>query len=205
MVDKICDKLMDKVHAKMPEVDEERAEVIRYGFELIIGEVPKFILMVILAIMCGVFKYFIISTLIIGVYRFFSGGLHLRTHIGCFLTTTITYFGNIYISNSIEFENEIVKYIVAVLIYIFAVSMIYLYAPADTDSVPILRKDERKKKKIWSIAIVSIWICVSIIINDRVVSNMFLIGVFLQTITITKASYNLFNVKLGYLEYIKSL
>lgn len=205
MVDKICDKLMDKVHAKMPEVDEERAEVIRYGFELIIGEVPKFILMVILAIMCGVFKYFIISTLIIGVYRFFSGGLHLRTHIGCFLTTTITYFGNIYISNSIEFENEIVKYIVAVLIYIFAVSMIYLYAPADTDSVPILRKDERKKKKIWSIAIVSIWICISIIINDRVVSNMFLIGVFLQTITITKASYKLFNVKLGYLEYIKSL
>ena len=31
MIDKICDKLMKRIRAKMPEVDDERAEVIKYG------------------------------------------------------------------------------------------------------------------------------------------------------------------------------
>ena len=40
-----------RVKQKMPEVDDERAEVIRYGFELIIGEVPKMILIFLIAIL----------------------------------------------------------------------------------------------------------------------------------------------------------
>ena len=49
MIDKICDKLMKRIRAKMPEVDDERAEVIRYGLELIIGELPKMFLLFIIA------------------------------------------------------------------------------------------------------------------------------------------------------------
>ena len=37
MIDKICDKLIKRIRVKMPEVDDERAEVIKYGLELIIG------------------------------------------------------------------------------------------------------------------------------------------------------------------------
>ena len=44
MIDKICDKLMKRIRAKMPEVDDERAEVIKYGLELIIWELPKMFL-----------------------------------------------------------------------------------------------------------------------------------------------------------------
>ena len=65
MIDKICDKLMKRIRAKMPEVDDERAEVIKYGLELIIGELPKMFLLFIIAWLLGIFKYALISFAII--------------------------------------------------------------------------------------------------------------------------------------------
>ncbi|MBR2744610.1 MAG: accessory gene regulator B family protein [Clostridia bacterium] len=205
MVDKICDKLMDRVKAKMPEVDEERAEVIRYGFELIIGEVPKLLFMFLLAAILGKFKYFLISVLIICSYRIPSGGVHLKTHIGCTIATTSMYLGNVYISEIITIPDGIIKSILTVFVWIFAVWMIVLYAPADTDTVPILVKKDRKRKKIISIIIVSIILTTSIVTNNRVISNMCIIGTFVQTVTITKFIYKIFRVKLGYLEYTNGL
>ena len=205
MINKICDFLMERVKQKMPEVDDERAEVIRYGFELIIGEVPKMILIFLIAILLGKLKYFLISIAIIGPYRTFSGGIHLKTHIACFLSTTFLYLGNVFISGMFEITNFYVKVVTITIVYIFSVIMIILYAPADTDSVPILRKIDRKRGKIKSIICVSVVLIVSVITEDQVISNMCLIGVFVQTVTIMKISYKIFNVKLGYLEYEKSL
>lgn len=205
MVDKICDKLMDRVRAKMPEVDEERAEVIRYGFELIIGEVPKIIFMFLLAAILGKMKYFIISSMIICIYRNFSGGVHLKSHIGCILGTNFLYLGNVFISEVINFYNMYVKIFFSLIIYLFSVIIIYKYVPADSDTVPILRRKDRKKKKIASIVIITIIVSLAFIVKDRVISNMCIVGVFMQTITVTKLIYNIFDVKLGYLEYKKSL
>ena len=205
MVDKICNKLMCRVRAKMPEVDNQRAEVIRYGFELIIGEVPKLILMFILAFALGKLKYFLISVAILCPYRTFSGGIHLKTHLGCFIGTNLLYLGNVYMSEWIICSNEYIKYIALILTCIFAVAMILLYAPADTETVPILRKKDRAHKKILSLLWITFVALLAIIIKDRIISNMCIIGIILQTLTITKLSYKLFNVKLGYLEYIKSL
>jgi len=46
MIDKFCTYLTNKIRKEMPEVDDERAEVINYGIQLIIGEIPKIILIV---------------------------------------------------------------------------------------------------------------------------------------------------------------
>ncbi|MBR2704985.1 MAG: accessory gene regulator B family protein [Clostridia bacterium] len=205
MVEKICDFLMKRVYAEMPDIDDERAEVIRYGFELIIGEVPKMIVLFLLALVLGKIKYFIISMLIICPYRSFSGGIHLRTHIACFLSTTFLYLGNVLISELFEISNIYVKITAIIGVYIFSIVMIILYAPADTDYVPILRKKDRKNGKIKSIIWITLVLGVSIFVNDSVIANMCIVGVFIQTLTIMKVSYKIFNVKLGYLEYEKGL
>ena len=41
MIDKFCLFLTSKIRKEMPEVDDEKAEVINYGLQLIIGEIPK--------------------------------------------------------------------------------------------------------------------------------------------------------------------
>ena len=204
MIDKICDKLMKRIRAKMSEVDDERAEVIKYGLELIIGELPKMFLLFIIAWLLGIFKYALISFAIILPYKLVSGGVHLKTHIGCILGTSLLYCGNVFISKYINITDIKNQIIFSAIILTFAIIMISLYAPADTENVPILRKKERAKKKIISYIIVTAMIIISFLVKDRVISNMFRVGVLLQSIMISKLTYNIFKVKFGYLEYIKT-
>ncbi len=204
MIDKICDKLIKRIRAKMPEVDDERAEVIKYGLELIMGELPKMFLLFIIAWLLGVFKYALISFAIILPYKLVSGGVHLKTHIGCILGTSLLYCGNVFISKYINITDIKNQIFFSAIILIFAIIMISLYAPADTENVPILRKKERAKKKIISYIIVTAMIIISFLVKDRVISNMFRVGVLLQSIMISKLTYNIFKVKFGYLEYIKT-
>ena len=42
MIDKITEFLTNKIRKEMPDVDDERAEVINYGLQILLGEVPKF-------------------------------------------------------------------------------------------------------------------------------------------------------------------
>lgn len=204
MIDKICDKLIKRIRAKMPEVDDERAEVIKYGLELIIGELPKMFLLFVIAWLFGIFKYALISFAIILPYKLVSGGVHLKTHIGCILGTSLLYCGNVFISKYINIPDIKNQIIFSAIILIFAIIMISLYAPADTENVPILRKKERAKKKIISYIIVTAMIIISFFVKDKVISNMFRVGVLLQSIMISKLTYNIFKVKFGYLEYIKT-
>ena len=37
MIDKICQYIMKKIRKSMPEIDDEKAEVILYGMQLIVG------------------------------------------------------------------------------------------------------------------------------------------------------------------------
>ena len=56
MVDKLCNHITNKIRKKMPEIDEERAEVINYGIHLIFGEFPKTFVILFLAYLLGVFR-----------------------------------------------------------------------------------------------------------------------------------------------------
>lgn len=49
LIEKICEILTNKIQKEMPEVDEERAEVINYGLRLVIGEIPKIFIIFIIS------------------------------------------------------------------------------------------------------------------------------------------------------------
>ena len=87
MIDKFCAYLTKKIRKEMPEVDDERAEIIMYGLQNIIGELPKGIIIYAIAYALGIFKLTLISTLVIAPYRCVSGGVHMKTHIGCIITS----------------------------------------------------------------------------------------------------------------------
>ena len=89
MIDKITESLTCKIRKKMPEIDDERAEVINFGLQILIGEIPKIFITLFLAYILGVFKLTLLTFLILIPYRAFSGGFHLKTHIGCIICTTL--------------------------------------------------------------------------------------------------------------------
>lgn len=203
MVDKICDFITNKIKKEMPEIDEERAEVINYGVHLLFGEIPKTFLFIIIALVLGILKEFLLAMLIIMPYRAVSGGVHLKTHIGCITATSIFYCGTAYLSKIIVFEPIYLKYIMIFLVWIFGMIMVKLYAPADTENVPILRKEDRKKKKVASYIILTVSLVISIFIKNSLISNLIIFGMLMQSIMISRLVYKITKNKYGYEEYLK--
>jgi len=202
MVDKICDFLVNKIRKEMPEIDDERAEVINYGIHLVVGEIPKTFIFIAIAAILGVLKEFFITMLVIFPYRTFSGGVHLKTHFGCIAATSLMYCGTAYVSQFQLFSNDI-KYILIALVWIFGMIMCKLYAPADTENVPILRKKDRRIKQILSYIVLTITLVIGALINNYVISNIIIIGIFIQTIMITRIAYKITNNKYGYEVYLQ--
>lgn len=204
MVEKICNYIMKKMRKKMPEITDEKAEVILYGLQLIIGEIPKMFLLLGLSFLLGIGWYMVFAYIVIMPYRAVSGGFHLHTHIGCILGSAIFYYGNILISKFLILDN-IQKYILVGVSFIFGTIMVTKYAPADTENLPIISKKERKTKKILSYITLVVTLAVSLLVKDSILSNILIIGVTLQTLSITRIVYMLTKNKYGYEEYLKQI
>lgn len=151
--------------------------------------------------MLGVFKLTIISFLSIVTYRAFSGGFHAKTHIACIIFTNLLYIGNVFLSKAVVYNQEVTKYIIMIVIWAFSMAMIKIYAPADTENVPILRKKDREQKRVLSYITMTITLLIALFIKDRVISNIIIFGVLLQTFTITRLAYKLTNNKYGHEVY----
>lgn len=197
MVDKICTYLTNKIRKEMPEIDNERAEIIMYGLQNIIGELPKGIIILLIAYFLGIFKITLISVLIIAPYRCFSGGVHMKTHIGCIIYTSILYSGSALLGKYIILTG-ITKYIIAFTLWGFCMFMIKLYAPADTENVPILRAKERRQKQIFSYIILTFEFIMAILISNTTIVGIIIFGDFIQTLTITRFAYKITNNKYGH-------
>lgn len=200
MVDIICTFLTNRIRKEMPEIDDEKAEVINYGLQNIVGEIPKIFLLFIISYILGMFKEVLFMFIVLLPYRGASGGFHLKTHLGCILGTTAFYCGNVFLSQNVILD-DIIKYILIGIAWIFGMFMIKFYAPADTENVPILSKKERKNKQIIAYITYSLGLIAALLIQDNVISNILLFGNILQTLTITKLAYRLTKNKYGYEVY----
>ena len=200
MIDKFCEYLTNKIRKNMPEVDDERAEVIKYGLQLLVGEVPKIFIMMGIAWALGILKLTLICFCMMLPYRMYSGGFHLKTHLGCIIGTSIMYTGNAFVSQLFAIP-VMWKIVVSVILWLFAIIMIYLYAPADTEDVPVIAKRERKKRKVISYVVVSVMLVCGCVVQNAVISNMLIVGVLLQSCSISRLAYRVTGNRFGYEVY----
>ena len=204
MIEKICESLTKKIQEQMPEVDNERAEVIKYGLEIIIGEIPKLILLVVVAIILKIGWLVVFAYLTMLPYKVMAGGFHLKTNIGCLIGTFTVYYGNVLISKYMVIEPIYLKYIIIIATWIFSIIMIRLYAPADTINLPILRKKERKTKKILSYIFATIMLIGSLVIKNNTLANILLTNVRVESVCISRLAYKITKNEYGYENYLKN-
>ena len=204
MIERICKSLTKKIQEQMPEVDNERAEVIKYGLEIIIGEIPKLILLVVVAIILKIGWLVVFAYLTMLPYKVMAGGFHLKTNIGCLIGTFTVYYGNVLLSKYMVIEPIYLKYIIIIATWIFSIIMISLYAPADTINLPILRKKERKTKKILSYIFATIMLIGSLVIKNNTLANILLINVIVESVCISRLAYKITKNEYGYENYLKN-
>ena len=200
MINKFCDYLTAKIKKENPDIDDERAEVINYGIHLIVGEIPKFFIIMGVAFILGVLDLTILAYFLVLPFRGASGGFHLKTHIGCIIGS-IVFFCGIGLAGKYIILGTLTKYIVTFAIWVFGMIMVKLYAPADTENVPIISKKERKKKRILSYITLTLSIIIALFIKNEVISNIIIYGMLFQSMSITRLAYNLTNNKYGYEAY----
>lgn len=200
MVDNICNRLTKKMRKEMPDMDDEKEEIINYGLHLIIGEIPKIFITLLIAYILGVFNSTIIMILLLLPYRATSGGFHLKTHIGCIISTTLYYCGIAKISEYFFLYNPL-KVIFILCVWIFGIIIIKLYAPADTENVPIIQEKERMQKRILSYIFLTVGLIIALFINNHIISNIIILGNLCQTIMITPIAYKITKNKYGYKMY----
>ena len=200
MIKKFCDFLVNKMRKENPEIDDERSEIINYGLQLLIGEIPKMFITLMVSYILGILKLTIIMVLILIPYRAFSGGFHLHSHIGCIISTTMYYCGIPKISIFTYFNSQ-TKLIFVLCALIFGIIILKKYAPADTENVPILQEKARKQKKILSYITFTLGLILALIIQDNVVSNIIIFGYLTQTLMITPIAYKITKNKYGYEVY----
>lgn len=202
MINKICESLLKKIRKEMPYIDDERAEIILYGLQLIVGEVPKIILLFAVAILLKIGWLVIFAYATMLPYKIVAGGFHLKTNLGCMIGTFVVYFGNVLISKYIVLFTE-TKYLLTLFTLIFSIIMICLYAPADTINLPILRQKERKTKKVLSYIFAIITLIASLLVQNSTLSNILLFNVLIETICISKLAYRITKNEYGYKTYLK--
>lgn len=204
MIDKFCDYITKKIKENSPEMDEEKELVIDFGVRLIFGELPKILILFLIGFILGIGWYTLLAFLLLCPYRSFTGGFHLKTHLGCMICTILLYCGPVILAKYTNITPDYVKYIVIAIIGIISSILINIYAPADTENIPILSKKDRKRKKILAYISLIILILISIFVQDKVISQMLIYGIVFQTLTITRIAYKITNNKYGYEEYLKT-
>lgn len=197
MIDKICLFLLGKMRKEMPEIDDEKAEIILYGLQILLGELPKTFIVLGVGALLGIFKLTFLTIILLLPYRTFSGGFHLHSHIGCTIATT-TYYCGIALAGKYLALEYTYMIVIALFVWIFGMIMIKLYAPADTENVPIISKKERKKKRILSYITLSIGILVAVTIKIQAITTILIFGNLIQSISITKVAYRIAKCKYGY-------
>lgn len=202
MIDKFCKYITNKIRKEIPDMDDERAEVIQYGIQLIVGEIPKVFSVFIIGAILGLWWQTLIAFWILLPYKCVSGGFHLKTHMGCFIGTNLIYCGNAYLSTVINL-NIYTKIALIALNLIIGIIMITKYAPADTINLPILTKKERTTKRILSYVFLIINMLIAIVVPNRIISNILILGTLIQTFSITKVAYKITKNEYGYEAYLK--
>lgn len=195
MVDKICDTLLDKIMKSDSSIDEEKAEVIYYGLQNLVGELPKIFIVFALAAVLKIFNLVVIGTVVLIIYRGLAGGVHLKTHISCLLTSTILMIGSTYLAKALIYENILLIYSI---LFVFNFFISLLYAPADTENKPIMKESQRIKQKVAScIMVVTIYAVSTFIIKNKVITNLFMYMITIESIMITPLAYKVFDNKTG--------
>ncbi len=198
MIDKLGNYFLDSVLYKGETVTEEKREIMLFGITRILEDIPKYIGIFLLSMLLNILPEVGVVLLITIMYKFFVGGAHARTNIGCFISSILYFWTPVYFAKFVNLA-QIHVYILYSITFFASLYVIVKIAPADTGEVPILNKNKRKKIKISAfISLILIYIVSLLIINNIFIQTLIVITILLIDIFTTEPLYRLFKCQYSY-------
>ena len=190
MKDKVVDSLMISIKNNN-NFDSVKLEEIRYGFLGLYTLITKTTVIILLSLIIGFFKQFIIFFLFYSLLRSVGFGTHAKTNLQCWLFSTLLLIGFPYIIVKINFNSN-----VSIIIWIISFINFLIFAPADTEKRPMISK---KRKMIFKIIILTLSLLyLGLLIKFNNLSNLILASMILEGILVNPIGYILMGQKVRF-------
>ena len=184
MLSRITKKITDEILVTVPGITEEKAEEIDYGLYMAISDGFKVIAVLLSAYFLGQIQFALVAVITFSIYKAYLGGIHAKTQLGCLITHFVFIFGTIYLSHIINFG------FLNVVLFIVSGILVYLYAPADLTSKPIITEKRWKELRIKGSIVFVLCFLISIF-APRVYSNVISIITLISTVNLTPVVYKI--------------
>ncbi len=184
MLSKITKKITNEILVTVPGITEEKAEEIDYGLYMAISDGLKLIAVLLTAFALGQLRYALAAVAVFSVNKSFFGGIHAKTQLGCVITHFTFIFGTIYLSLVITFDY------LNIFMFIISGILVYLYAPADLISKPIITEKRRKELRVGSSIVFVIWFLISFLVPQDF-SNVISIITLINAVNLTPMVYKI--------------
>ncbi len=195
MIEKMSNYILDNFLYRNEKVIGDEREVMLFGITRILEDIPKYTIIFLLACVLNILQYVGIILVITMIYKIFVGGVHARTNLGCLISSIIYFILPVYLAKYININ----IYLLSAITLLSSLFVIWKIAPADTEEIPILKKDKRNKLKIIGLISVLFIIAFNLLeIENLYIQNIILVTIMFINLCTTKPVYKFYKCKYSY-------
>ncbi len=190
MKELVVNGIMNNI-TKYYDYDNTKINEIKYGIESLYLTITKTIIIFILSIILNITKELMLLFVFYSLIRLTGFGVHAKKSWHCWVSS-LTIFVLIPILIKYVTLNE--KLII--ISYTIFNLLLLMYAPADTEKRPLIKKNKRILYKVLTIIITISYLIYSIIYKENtMIINTLYFSILLEVILILPCTYKLFGVK----------
>ena len=178
---------MNFIDANQKGLTDEDKEKLAYGLEGIYLTITKMVIILLIALLLGFLKEFIIALILFNIIRFPGFGFHASKSIVCLISSTVLILGLPYL-----FSNIVIPLNIKIILCIVSIITFIIFAPADTHKRPLTNKKKRTIRKICTCLLALIYSAMIIIFNNYEISNLLLAALVIETVLVSPIMYLLF-------------
>ena len=188
-------KIKTAIKKQYPNYNDDKIDEIMYGIEGLYLTFTKTVVICIIALILGILKELICLLIAFNFIRFFAFGMHASKSSICLIFSSL-----VFIIFSILCKYIVLPKYLLYILYLLALAIISIYAPADTVKRPLIKRKKRIKFKILSIMVVIIYFILTLVSKNNLFINSLIFGLLIECILINPITYKAF--KMPYKNYI---
>lgn len=190
MKEKVVNNVMVRINNNY-DFDDIKLEEIKYGLLGLYSLITKTTAIIVLSLLLGFFKKFVIFLIFYSILRSVSFGCHAKTNFQCWIFSTLLLLGTPYLFSILKI-NILTKNILCIILFI----NFLIFSPADTEKRPMINKTRKMKFKFTSLIICTMYL---FIINKLPsISNLIVASMFLEGLLINPLGYILMGQKVRF-------
>ncbi|MBC2100099.1 regulator [Listeria booriae] len=178
------------------EVDEDRFAIVKYGVEIFLVNVTKGIIVYLAAALLGMLWQTLVVHLSYLLIRRHSFGLHAKTSLGCTITSVVMFVILPYFVKEVQLSEWMIVLISGLILLNIAI-----FAPSDTENIPLFNAQKRHVLRRKSILNTIFVLLLMLLIPIGEIKILILYGMFVQVIMIHPWTYKI--MKRSYNNYEK--